>query len=297
MANINVNQTNASETAKGIVEEATQAEVNAGTDTGGTGAKVFVTPSKLLSLLGDYLTTASAAATYLTIVTAAATYQTVAGLFASVMGLVLTGFAAGSNAAVTATDTLAQALAKFQGQINARPNETATTIAAINHGTAAKTSLVDADEITGQDSANSFSLIRTTWTDVKAFLKTYFDTLYATASNTLTFTNKRITARVGTTASSGTPTINTDNVDMYRITAQAAAITSFTTNLSGTPTDGQTLWISITDDGTARAITWGTSFESSGNITLPTTTVISTRLDVGFIWNTVSSKWRCVGVA
>jgi hypothetical protein len=38
---------NASETAKGVVEEATQAEVAAGTATGGTGAKLFVTPAKL----------------------------------------------------------------------------------------------------------------------------------------------------------------------------------------------------------------------------------------------------------
>lgn len=106
----------------------------------------------------------------------------------------------------------------------------------------------------------------------------------------------RITKRVGSTTSSATPTINTDNVDMYRITAQAAAITSFTTNLSGTPNDNQTLWISITDNGTARAITWGASFEAS-TVALPTTTVISTRLDVGFVWNTVTSKWRCVAVA
>lgn len=58
-------------------------------------------------------------------------------------------------------------------------DETASSIAAINHGAAAKTTLVDADEITGQDSADSFSLIRTTWVNVKAFLKTYTDTLYA----------------------------------------------------------------------------------------------------------------------
>ena len=115
-------------------------------------------------------------------------------------------------------------------------------------------------------------------------------------TDTNTLTNKRITARSGTVASSATPTINTDNVDYYSITALAAAITSFTTNLSGTPTIGQTLWISITDNGTARAITWGASFEAS-TIALPTTTVISTRLDVAFIWNEATSKWRCVGVA
>jgi len=37
----------ASETVKGIVEEATNAEVAAGADTGGTGAKLFVPPSKM----------------------------------------------------------------------------------------------------------------------------------------------------------------------------------------------------------------------------------------------------------
>lgn len=114
-------------------------------------------------------------------------------------------------------------------------------------------------------------------------------------SSTNTLTNKRITKRVGTTTSSATPTINTDNVDYYSLTAQTADITSFTTNLSGTPTDAQTLWISITGTA-ARAITWGASFESS-TVTLPTTTVSTDRLDVGFVWNAATSKWRCVAKA
>lgn len=121
------------------------------------------------------------------------------------------------------------------------------------------------------------------------------DTLVGRAT-TDTLTNKRITKRTGTTTSSATPTINTDIVDFYSITALAAAITSFTTNLSGTPTEAQTLWIAITDNGTARAITWGASFEAS-TVALPTTTVLSIRLDVGFVWNTVTSKWRCIAVA
>lgn len=41
------NDTIASETVKGIVEEATDAEVAARTATGGTGAKLFITPAKL----------------------------------------------------------------------------------------------------------------------------------------------------------------------------------------------------------------------------------------------------------
>ena len=110
-----------------------------------------------------------------------------------------------------------------------------------------------------------------------------------------TLANKRITKRVGTTTSSATPTINTDNYDVYTITAQAVDITSLTTNLTGTPTDGQTLWIAITGTA-ARAITWGSAFESS-TVTLPTTTVSTSRLDVGFIWNSVTAKWRCIAVA
>jgi hypothetical protein len=98
----------------------------------------------------------------------------------------------------------------------------------------------------------------------------------------------------GTTASSATPAINADSIDFYSITALAVAITGFT--MSGTPAAGQTLWIAITDNGTARAITWGASFEAS-TVALPTTTVASARLDVGFVWNTATSKWRCVAVA
>lgn len=114
--------------------------------------------------------------------------------------------------------------------------------------------------------------------------------LRATTSSAQTWT---ALTRTGTTTSSATPTINTDNVEFYDLTAQAVDITSFTTNLSGTPVKGQKLWIAITGTA-ARAITWGASFEAS-TIALPTTTVTTARLDVGFIWNDITSKWRCVG--
>lgn len=111
-------------------------------------------------------------------------------------------------------------------------------------------------------------------------------------SSTNTLTNKRVTLRTGSTTSSATPTINTDNYDVYQLTAQAADITSFTTNLSGTPTDGDGLIIEITGTA-ARAITWGASFEAS-TVALPTTTVSTDKLTVGFIWNSATSKWRCI---
>jgi hypothetical protein len=102
--------------------------------------------------------------------------------------------------------------------------------------------------------------------------------------------------RVTVTTQSATPTINTDNTDIASITGLAQAITSFTTNLSGTPVAGQMLMIQITDNGTARAIAWGVSFQSTTGAILPTTTVISTLLRVLFQWNVVASKWDCIAV-
>jgi hypothetical protein len=66
-----------------------------------------------------------------------------------------------------------------------------------------------------------------------------------------------------------------------------------TTNLSGTPTNFQTLVFRILDNGTNRAITWGASFQAMGTA-LPTTTTANKVLTVGFIYDSVDSKWGCV---
>ena len=105
-----------------------------------------------------------------------------------------------------------------------------------------------------------------------------------------TLTNKRITKRTGSTTTSANPTINTDSYDEYLLTAQAGDIASFTTNLSGSPVEGDTLWISITGTAT-RAIAWGAKFEAS-TVSLPTTTVSTARLDCLFAWNTATNVWR-----
>ena len=116
-------------------------------------------------------------------------------------------------------------------------------------------------------------------------------------ASTQTLSNKRVTRRTVSVTQAAEPTINTDNTDVAYITGLAQAITSFTTNLSGTPNANDLLWISITDNGTARALTFGSSFEASGNVALPTTTVISTRLDILFCYNIATSKWRCLAVS
>lgn len=126
-------------------------------------------------------------------------------------------------------------------------------------------------------------------------LPTSTDTLVGRAT-TDTLTNKRVTRRFVAVTQAAAPAINTDNIDIASITALAQAITSFTTNLTGTPVAGDYLIIQITDNGTARAITWGAKFTST-TVTLPTTTVISTLLRVGFQWNAVTSIWNCIAVA
>lgn len=94
------------------------------------------------------------------------------------------------------------------------------------------------------------------------------------------------------TNSSTTPSINTDIVGLFSITGQTANITSFTTNLTGSPTLGQKLIIQITGTGTI-TLSWGTAFEAS-TITLPTSTVGTNMLTVGFLYNSATSKWTCV---
>lgn len=170
-------------------------------------------------------------------------------------------------------------------------------------GTVTSASVVSANGFSGSVANSTTTPAITLTTSVTGVLKGSSSALvaatagtdYSAPSGVETLTNKRITPRVGSTTSSATPTINTDTYDIYKLTAQAVDITSFTTNLSGTPTDGQCLILEITGTA-ARAITWGASFEAS-TVALPTTTVTTAMLAVAFLWNAVTSKWRCVGVA
>jgi len=79
--------------------------------------------------------------------------------------------------------------------------------------------------------------------------------------------------------------------DAVTITALAVDITSFTTNLTGTPPDFGQLIIRVKDDGSARAITWGAKF-AAGTVALPTTTIATKTLTVGFFYDTVTALWH-----
>jgi hypothetical protein len=99
--------------------------------------------------------------------------------------------------------------------------------------------------------------------------------------------------RVVSIASSGTPAINTDATDVFVITALEENITSMTTNLIGTPANGQKLLVRI-KGAAAQTIAWGASFVSSGAATLPTLTVAGRTHTVGLIYDAAISDWVCV---
>ena len=121
------------------------------------------------------------------------------------------------------------------------------------------------------------------------------DSTVTTLTGTQTLTNKRVTARVQTTASSATITPTADTCDMYTVTALATAATIAAP--SGTPTDGQRLMLRIKSDASNRALTWTTSsgaYRALGIGALPSSTIANKTLYVGCIYNAQDSFWDVV---
>jgi len=116
---------------------------------------------------------------------------------------------------------------------------------------------------------------------------------------TATLTNKRITKRVLSATSYTTNTgtsLNGDTTDIFIVTAQAGAL--LFNAASGTPTDGQTLIITVASSTTsARALTWDAIYGAT-TVALPTTTTATTAtLSIGFIYSSSKVLWQCVAVA
>lgn len=185
-----------------------------------------------------------------------------------------------------------------KGDITVSSSGTVWTIdgVSVDKGGTGKSSVTANSYLKGNGTS---ALVERTYSEVKTdlSLNNVDNTSDATKNSaTATLTNKRWTPRVGSTTSSATPTINTDNVDIYKLTAQAADITSFTTNLSGTPVDGDILEIQITGTAT-RNLTFGSSFVSS-TVTIPAATNGTNTLTIIFQYYTTSSygnnKWVCV---
>ena len=114
----------------------------------------------------------------------------------------------------------------------------------------------------------------------------------ATKTGTETLTNKRTNPRVVTATSYTTDTgisLSVATADEFDVTAQAGALKL--NNPGGTPVNGQKLIVRIKDNATARALTYDTQFRASTDLALPTTTVLSKTLYMGFLYNSADTKW------
>ncbi len=97
---------------------------------------------------------------------------------------------------------------------------------------------------------------------------------------------------VQTVASAATVTPTFGN-DLVAITAQAVALA--VANPTGTAIPGLGMVIRIKDNGTARAITWGTQYRGIG-VALPSTTVATKTTYVAMIFNSTDTTWDVVAV-
>jgi len=99
----------------------------------------------------------------------------------------------------------------------------------------------------------------------------------------------------GSTSVASTATLTPGGTEhQLCITAQAVAL-AIANPSAGAFSGGQRLIIRIKDNGTARAISWGTNYRAVG-VTLPTTTVVNKTLYIGLIWNDTDTKFDVLAI-
>lgn len=130
-------------------------------------------------------------------------------------------------------------------------------------------------------------------------LFTASDTVVGRAT-TDTLTNKRITKRVVTASDATSVTPNTDSADTtYQANTQATGTLTINAD-GGTPTNGQ-MWIFKIKSTNVQTFSWNSVYVSGSGasaVTLPTTSTGSSKIDnIGFMYDTVNSKWQCVAVS
>lgn len=144
------------------------------------------------------------------------------------------------------------------------------------------------------------STVTTVGTDPITFTQFSLNpTTLATLTGTQTLTNKRITKRIVTAADATSVTPNTDNADItYQLNTQAGGTLTINAD-TGTPTNGQ-MWIFKIKSTNAQTYAWNAQYVSgsgTGSVTLPTASTAGKIDNLGFIYDTVNSKWQLIAYA
>ena len=107
-------------------------------------------------------------------------------------------------------------------------------------------------------------------------------------------TGSRINPRTVTTASTAilTPDINAG--DTFTVTAQTSSLTL--ANPIGNPVEGQKIIIRIKDNGTARALSTGSQYRASTDLSFPLSSSVSKTLYLGLMYNSTDTKWDLLAV-
>jgi hypothetical protein len=113
-------------------------------------------------------------------------------------------------------------------------------------------------------------------------------------TDTQTLTNKRIDPRVTSTTSNTSPAPDVSTTDLYILTALAGNATFGVP--TGSPVQGTKLTIRIKDNGSTRTLTWNSVYRAMG-VGLPSATIASKTMYIGFIYNSTDTKWDCVSVS
>lgn len=154
--------------------------------------------------------------------------------------------------------------------------------------------LADSDLNIVGDVSDSNRAKAITFTNIKAFLKTYFDAVSSVLTNKTLISTTNVIEEISAITDSATPTPTGGSLrNAFDVTALGQAATFAAP--SGTPANWNKLIVRIKDNGTARGLSWNAIYVAGG-VALPTTTVLSKILVLLFMYNTANSlnKWQLI---
>lgn len=107
-------------------------------------------------------------------------------------------------------------------------------------------------------------------------------------------TNLRVKPRTLEQTSVATLAPNIDNYSVYRLSAQAEALTVGAP--TGTPNPNDVILILIKDNGTTRTVTWNAAFTNISGVDSLTATVAGKWHAIGAVYDTTTAKWQILSI-